>query len=57
MKKVIFSKQAQVVIESLKDFRKDQFLEWLEGQAIEIGSNTILEFLMRKDKEEKENAE
>lgn len=50
-----FTKQAEVIIDNLQDFNKNDFIEWLKLQVIQIGSNTILEYLMYKSRKEEDN--
>lgn len=44
-----YSEQAMVVIKNLSSFDKVEFEKWF-NEGIVIGSNTILQYLMQKEK-------
>ena len=46
---IIFSKQAEILIDNMQDFNKNDFMNWYKQQIFEVGSKNILEYLIQKD--------
>ena len=48
--KISFSSQAMAVIENLKDFNEEAFILWLNKQGYPVGSKTVLDYVVERDR-------
>ena len=52
--KIIYSKQAMIIINALKNFDKKDFEKW-KLEHIEIGNSTIMAYLIERDAKKGKN--
>lgn len=48
LKKIKLSKQAKALIDNLKDFNLEDFLDWYTENKLEIGNAHVIEYLTKR---------